>query len=73
MESAAGMGVQTMTDFCVFCLLFVGLAMWAMLPIRLVRKHHTRHYRNVLARVAERRTHVLVYWWLHRPETERAQ
>ena len=48
-----------------------GLAVWWSLPR--TRRQKTRHYRNVLERVAERRTHMLVYWWLTRPERKRAQ
>lgn len=46
-------------------LALLGLLVWAWLPLPLSRKHRTRHYRNVLARVEERRTHV-VFWMLRR-------
>jgi hypothetical protein len=54
-----------MTTTTILFLALLGLSVWAWLPLPLSRKHHTRHHRNVLARVAERRTNV-VFWMLRR-------
>jgi hypothetical protein len=51
------------------CLIAFGLTVYATLPRP---AGQTRHYRNVLARVAERRKQMLIYWWLTRPERKRA-
>jgi hypothetical protein len=47
-------------------LCWLGVVVWASLPRPAIHRDlQTRHWRNRLARIAERRTHV-VFWMLRR-------